>query len=72
VYRHPEAPGRSLVRGIRLVPGTDPVVGSALRPTMVNPFNVTSVYMAGIVWVLMLIYWICVCFYVFSGFNLFI
>ena len=50
----------------------DPVVGSALRPTMVNPFNVTSVYMAGIVWVLMLIYWICVCFYVFAGFNLFI
>jgi succinate dehydrogenase/fumarate reductase cytochrome b subunit len=39
---------------------------------MVNPFNVTSVYMAGIVWVLMLIYWICVCFYVFVGFNLFI
>ncbi len=39
---------------------------------MVNPFNVTSVYMAGIVWVLMLIYWICVCFYVFAGFNLFI
>jgi hypothetical protein len=57
---------------IRLVTEVDPVVGSALRPGMVNPFNVTSVYMAGIVWVLMLLYWICVCFYVFAGFNLFI
>lgn len=72
MHRHPRAPGRSPVRGIRLVTDNDPVVGSALRPRMVNPFNVTSVYMAGIVWVLMLIYWICVCFYVFVGFNLFI
>ena len=39
---------------------------------MVNPFNATSVYIAGIVWVLMLMYWICVCFYVFVGFELFI
>jgi hypothetical protein len=41
-------------------------------PAMVNPYNVTSVYLAGIVWVLMLIYWICVCFYVFVGLNLFV
>jgi hypothetical protein len=40
--------------------------------TMVNPFNVTSVYLAGIVWVLMLLYWIGVCFSVFDGFNLFV
>ena len=72
MYRRQRAPQRSLVRVIRLVPDIDPVVGSALRPRMVNPFNITSVYMAGIVWVLMLIYWICVCFYVFVGFNLFI
>ena len=39
---------------------------------MVDPFNVASVYMAGIVWVLMLIYWIGVCFHVFAGFKLFI
>lgn len=39
---------------------------------MVDPFNVASVYMAGLVWVLMLLYWIGVCFYVFSAFNVFI
>jgi hypothetical protein len=46
--------------------------GRTVALTMVNPFNITSVYLAGIVWVLMLLYWICVCFYVFSGFNLFV
>ena len=50
----------------------DRVVGLVQRRRMVNPFNVTSVYMAGIVWVLMLIYWICVCVSVFIGFNLFV
>jgi hypothetical protein len=39
---------------------------------MIDPFNVTSVYMAGIVWVLMLMYWIGVCVLVFASFNLFI
>lgn len=39
---------------------------------MINRFNGTSVHMAGIVWVLMLIYWIGVCACVFIGFDLFI
>jgi hypothetical protein len=39
---------------------------------MIDPFNITSVYMAGIVWVLMLMYWIVVCDVVFASFNLFI
>jgi hypothetical protein len=71
-YRHNEAASRSLVRGIRLVTGIDPVVGSPLGRRMVNPFNISSVYMAGIVWVLMLLYWICACYYAFVAFNLFV
>ncbi len=39
---------------------------------MVNPFNITSVYIAGIVWTVMLLYWIAVCLSVFDGFHLFI